>query len=357
MQIKDIVYGNGIVKAVIKGDKGIEYTTSYDSQYNKTWCTCPWWVLNKEVDTCKHILYLLDNIEFDKMKPKKKYKNFLCGCLTIDTLMGSGFPQGSVTAVFGESGQGKTLLTAQLALSCIKNLDKDVIIIETEGNREQDYLELLNRFKDRFDLTEDEIRKKVHFHAIIEDFQKQSKAMVDLLKLVGYETEIDRSKKGDKFTITFKDCKPRLKEDELKRAGMIVIDSLTKPLKASIGHKTQNLPARAELTARFFARLYSIASNYDIAVIINHHASVNKAMAFARDFGSPYGGDEVFYNSKYIIEFINSDMTARAKFADCEHCKGKGAKRIMLIKHPYQPITSQMFPIHLKNNFGFTDDL
>lgn len=354
MLLKEILYANdNIVKGIITSDSGKEYVSSYDGDNDATWCTCPYYIFKKI--PCKHILFLLDNIDYENMKSKKQYKNFLCGCTTIDMLMGNGFPLGSVTALFGESGQGKTLLSAQLALSCIKNLNKDVIVVETEGNREQDYLELLLKFKDRFELTEEEIIDRIHFFSIIENFQQQSKAMVDLLKMVGYETEIDKSKKGDKYTITFKDCKPKLKDNILKSSGLLLIDSLTKPLKASIGNKTQNLPARAELSARFFARLYSISANYGLATVVIHHASINKT-TFYTDHGNPYGGDEIFYNSKYIIQILKSDMASRAKFAECE-CQGKSAKRVMLVKHPYIQVNKEMFPIHLKKDFGFTDEI
>lgn len=346
MNIKSITYGNDrIVKSIIQSDSGVEYVTSLDGDSEHLWCTCPIHVFRK-AKICKHALFLLEHIDIDKMKPTKRFKNLPTGCTTIDMLMGNGFPLGSVTAVFGEPGQGKTILTAQLALSCIKNLKKDVIVIETEGNREQDYLELLNRFKDRWELTEEEIENHIHFIPIIGDYQSQG--VVSLLKLVGYNAELEKSKKGDKYTVTFTECKPNLKEEILESSSLLIVDSLTKPLKSSIGHKTQNLPARADLMARFFDRIYQIAYKYQIGIIINHHASIDP-MVWGRDFGKIYGGDEVLYNSKYVIELINSDMAARAKF-------GKGARRVMLIKHPYNPLTREMYAINLKENYGFTDD-
>ena len=58
---------------------------------------------------------------------------------------------------------------------------------------------------------------------------------------------------------------------------------------------------------------------------------------FGRDFGRAYGGDEVLYNSKYVIEIVDSDMTARAKY-------GSTARRILLIKHPYNAVTRELYP-------------
>ena len=347
MEIKDIIYGNGIVKGVISSDSGNEYSCGYDSDFGVAWCSCPYYVFNKV--TCKHQLFFLDNIEMDKMKSKQKYNNIPSDCLTVDTLMGSGFPQGTSVAIYAESGRGKTILSAQMALSCIKNLNKDVIVLETEGNREQDYQELIKRFNKRWKVDEKDIDDKIHFYQIISSFQDKTKAMVDLLKMVGYDTEIDQSKKGDKYSITFKECKPKLKEADLKNAGLLIVDSLTEPLKSTVGHKSQNLPARSELISRFFSRLISIAIDYELCIIINHHASINPMQLFGRDFGKPYGGDEVLYNSKYILAIIDSDMSARAKY-------GKSARRVMLMKHPYNATTGELFPINLKEDYGFTDD-
>jgi RecA/RadA recombinase len=347
--LKSITYYNDqIVKGEILSDSGHEYIVSYDGDSKVGWCPCPSSIFKSySKDYCKHVHCLLGQVDLTKMKPTKRFENFPCGCTTIDLLMGNGFPLGSVTAIFGQSGNGKTLLSAQLALSCIKNLGKDVIIIETEGNREQDYLELLGRFKDRWGITTEEISKHIHFYSVVGDFQSQ--AIITLLKMVGYETTMDQSKGGDKYAVTFKDCKPGLKEEELKASGLLIIDSLTKPIKTSIGSKTQNLPSRAELIARFFGRIYQLAFNYNLGVVINHHASCNPVVPFGRDFGNPYGGDEIFYNSKYIVEIINSDMAARAKF-------GQGARRVVLVKHPYQPVDKELHTVNLKENWGFTDD-
>jgi len=347
MKILDSIFKDDIFKAIVLSDSGKEYVVSLDTLSGRSWCTCPLYVYDKE-RPCKHIRYVIDNIDYDNMA-KKKFGNFKTGCSTIDLLLGNGIPQGTITAIYAESGIGKTILGAQLVLAEISQLGKDVIVIETEGNREEDYLEILYRFKDRWGLTESEIRKHLHFYPVISDFMGESRAMIDLLKMVGYDAIIEQSKKGDKYSITFKECKPKLKEKDLSNSGLLIIDSLTEPLKATIGHKSQNLPARSELISRFFYKLISLGYNYGLAVLIIHHASVNPMQVYGRDFGKPYGGDEVLYNSKYILAIIDSDMTARAKY-------GKTARRVMLLKHPYNPDTGELYPINLKKDYGFTDE-
>ena len=79
MRLLDIFYGNdNIVKAIILSDSGNEYTASYDGDSEVAWCTCPRYIFNRfRLGTCNHVLFLLDNIEYSKMKPTKRFKNFL----------------------------------------------------------------------------------------------------------------------------------------------------------------------------------------------------------------------------------------------------------------------------------------
>lgn len=55
------------------------------------------------------------------------------GSSTFDGLIGGGLESGSITEFAGENGCGKTQVCHQLAVNCIKHLDRDVIWIDTEG--------------------------------------------------------------------------------------------------------------------------------------------------------------------------------------------------------------------------------
>ncbi len=50
----------------------------------------------------------------------------------FDELLGGGFETGSITEIAGENGCGKTQISHQLAVNCVKN-GRDVIWIDTEG--------------------------------------------------------------------------------------------------------------------------------------------------------------------------------------------------------------------------------
>lgn len=55
------------------------------------------------------------------------------GSKTFNELIGGGFETGSVTEIAGENGCGKTQIAHQLAVNCVKYLDRDVIWIDSEG--------------------------------------------------------------------------------------------------------------------------------------------------------------------------------------------------------------------------------
>jgi DNA repair protein RadA len=70
------------------------------------------------------------------------------GSKVFNELLGGGFETGSITEIAGENGCGKTQICHQLAINCIKYLDKDVIWIDSEGtfrfNRINQMAEALN---------------------------------------------------------------------------------------------------------------------------------------------------------------------------------------------------------------------
>ena len=137
----------------------------------------------------------------------------------------------------------------------------------------------------------------------------------------------------------------------MKDVSFVLLDSITMPLKESVGSETQNLPARASIVQRLYGRLYQIAKEYDACVVVTHHASVNPITPYGKDLGHIYGGHPVLYNSKYAIQLLNSTSEIKKnKFKGFEH----EARRVRLIRHPYINET-KMFNVRLKTDYGFVD--
>jgi len=347
MRIKELFYDNiGIARAVIESDSGAEYCTSVDSELFRSWCSCPYYVFNNS--NCKHIIHLMNNLEYDKMAKKDNLKFVATGSKTIDELLGGGIPYGIVTAIFGEPTSGKTMFGKQMGLVNIAETGKKTILIETEGLRDYDTKLLLYRFMNRWNLDKKTVDDNFIIKHTLGDVQLQS--IQKLLQMFGYMATFDISKNG-KYSVKFQNCTPSIKDKELEDTGMIVLDSLTKPIKDSVGSETQNLPARAQLTERLFGKLYHTAMIHNIAILVIHHASINPMMPFGRDLGKPYGGNPVLYNSKYAMEFIDAPNKVKN-----ETGWGEEARRVKLLRRPDEPYTGELFPVRLKKDWGYCEE-
>ena len=348
MRMIDLFYDNyGIARSIIEGDTNEEYCTSIDKELKRSWCSCPYFIFNKS--PCKHILYLLENIEKDKMVNKKDKLNFVStGSTILDDLLGGGVPYGIVTSIFGEPMSGKSMFAFQMLLANVKYSDSKSLYIDTEGMRPQDFYSILDKFKDRWGLTDKDIKDKCEFISTLGDLTFTS--VQKLFRMFGYVLTYDISK-GGKYTPKFEFCKPTLKEEKWDEYSMVAIDSITKPLKDSIGANTQNLPARAQLVERLFGKLYDIATRHNLAIIINSHASIDPITPFGRDFGHMWGGDGLLYNSKYALEFIDANTKIK-------NATGWGieARRVKLIRRPDEQSTGDVIPIRLKKDYGYCDE-
>jgi len=347
MRIKELFYDNlGIARAIIEGSTGSEYITSVDSELYRYWCSCPYYVFHNTA--CKHIKLLMNNLEYDKMIKKTNLKFLETGSDTIDELLGGGVPYGIVTTIFGEPTSGKTLFGGQVGLANIAKTDQNTILIETEGLRDYDTKLVLYKFMNRWGLDKKKVDDNYKIYHTMGDTQLMS--FQKLFQMFGYLVTYDISKNG-KYSLKFQNCTSSIKDKTLEETSMIILDSLTKPIKDSVGHETQNLPARAQLIERLFGKLYHIAMLYNIAVVVVHHASINPMMPFGRDLGKPYGGNPVLYNSKYALEFIDAPNKVKN-----ETGWGEQARRVKLLRRPDEPYTGELVPVHLKKDYGFTDD-
>lgn len=347
MIIKELFYdNNGTARGIILGESGIEYSTAIANDLY-AWCTCPFFVY-KSIP-CKHIHLLNGNLEKEKMVDKSKSLKYLeTGSKIIDDMLGGGIPYGIVTALFGEPMVGKSLLGYQIALANLNKTKKNTLIIDTEGLRDVDLHSILGKFSGRWNLDMSDIKSRIKIIHTQKDPQLQS--IQKLLQLFGYMVTFEISKQG-KYSMKFQHCKETLTLEELNNTSMIILDSLTKPIKDSVGSETQNLPARAQLVERLFGKLYQIAQLYNIAVVITHHATINPITPFGRDLGKPYGGNPILYNSKYVLQFIDAPKKMKEETGWNLECR-----RIRMIRRPDEQTTGELIPIRLKKDWGFCDE-
>lgn len=347
MEITKLTYDNiGIARAIVRGDKTISYYVSIDGELLRNWCSCPKYVYSKGV--CKHIEYVLNNLELDKMVNRISVLDKLStGCETIDNLLGGGIPYGTITTIFGEPKVGKSMLGYQIGIASIKETGLKTLYIDTEGIRRQDFNSIVSKFNSRWGVDTKILFDKFEYTTTLGDLQLKS--IQKLFQLFGLLPMIEMSK-GGRYTVQFETCAPKIKEEQWKNYGMIIIDSMTAPLKMAIGSNTSNLPTRAQLTERLFGLLIEVAMRNNISVVVNHHASVDPMNLFGRDFGKAWGGDPILYNSKYALLIINADGNTKKTTG-----WGTEARRIMLVRRPDEQDTDTKHPVRLKKDFGYCD--
>jgi len=345
--VDEIFYGSdGIARATIKSNSGNIYYVCIDKSENRAWCTCPYNVFNKV--PCKHIIFALNKVEFSKMV-NKNFDVLKTGSEVIDELFGGGLPYGVVSGIYGKAMTGKSMFGYQVGLSNIKNGGK-TLYIDTEGIREQDIRKLLYKFGERWDLTKGEIDKNFIIKSTLGHPQYNS--LQTLFMFFGEVLMIDQSDKG-KLTVNFRTKKstPLIKPESLEKFSMIILDSLTNPLKTTIGSNTSNLPARAQVEERLYAIFSHLATRYNMSIPIIHHASCNPVSLFGVDFGNMWGGDTILYNTKYAIQFwsATSKIQKETKW-------GNEARRVRLFRNPYKKATGEWKVVRLKEDYGFCDE-
>lgn len=345
MKILEKVYGlNGIAVFLIKSDSGQEYVVSIDGEYADAWCSCPYFTFKKSA--CKHIMFALNNVDFERLKNMRdKLENLRSGCLTIDELMGGGFPYGIPTAITGLPSVGKTWLSIMLAVANVKKTGMDSIYIDTEGNRRKDIMSIAYKLAKRYEVSDEDIKKHFIFISTMDDPMMES--LEALCKLFGYNVQLELSEKAGKYSVRFFPMKNMPIRKQLENATFLAIDSLTTPLKESIGHETFNLPARSSIVNRIYGRLLKLSKIYNLCTVITHHVSIDPTNM--RDLGRPYGGDAIIYHSKYILQILPPDKKAKEKFGD-------EARRVQLVRRPDVKTDWAKYPVRLALDLGFVDE-
>jgi len=349
MKINKINYdNNGTARASILGDAGKEYITCLNREDDHVWCSCNYFTFNPD-KLCKHILTLLENVEVFKMKKKENLDRVKSGCNAIDDLLGGGVPYGVVTGTFGKPMSGKSQFCYQMAIANLVESNEKTLYIDTEGMRVIDIKGMLYKLGKRYNISKEDIDNRVILKTTIGDIQLKS--IQKLMQMFGTMVTFTQSA-GGKITPIFQSCTPTIKEEVLgKEFSMIIVDSLSKPVKDGITSTTSNLPTRSQVQERFLGMMNHIATKDNMAVIVNSHVSSNPVMPFGTDFGKPVGGASIMYNTKYTLEFWDATNKIKKESGfDLE------ARRVRLYRHPVEQIDGVWKIVRLRKDYGYCDE-
>ncbi|MEJ2281522.1 MAG: ATPase domain-containing protein [Candidatus Bathyarchaeota archaeon] len=152
------------------------------------------------------------------------------GCISLDKLLGGGFPTGSLSLIYGEAETGKTSLAIQCVVNCARRGFKS-LFIDNDGTFSYERLSQIAEYDyERISPLIIIIRPTT--------FQEQIKAIDHLEKVI-----------SQKF-------------------GLVVVDTLTSLYCVETDSKKETFAVNRELN-RQLAVLTQIAKTLDLAIIIN----------------------------------------------------------------------------------------
>lgn len=292
------------------------------------------------------------------------------GCKTLDTLMNGGFPLKAPSLVFGMPNLGKTWLAFQTACMCTRSianggLDRPVLYYDTESffaneevfNRFYGYFQ--NRWKDLpkqpkidCEMIPDifELGKKFGIEYTVVQEESRVSAIAKFPSKKQIQIAGGKPVKETTQTSDWLQESPVWKEMEKKNYGLLVIDSITVPIKSVIPKGTQHLPGRGTLLTSLLGTLYPIAKNFNAAILVTNHITRNPmSPGYQYGIGDPWGGQDVTYYIKYQYGLFGALKDERDKYGP----DGPRLRRIE--RHRYPGLERDIVTVLLAKDYGYTD--
>ena len=277
------------------------------------------------------------------------------GCKSIDQLFDGGIKVNKPFAIFGRPQIGKTWMCMQISAYYTTNHSKKVLYIDTEGVFDDDEKDrMLSYFQNRWRNVKPENIEILDLRDIWE-----------LGEYLGMQVKISQSEKRTSVYILYpkksssKEVKSSFKsKDWFKysqfwkdlnsgKYGIVILDSLSLPIKSEISRSTQDLPARATLQAPILGTLLSLSGKFNIPTIFTIHASVNPQ---GKSYDTPFGGADIQFYTKYIMGIlppVKGDIEARYQNI------WRYFRRIW--RYRYGFLEQKMIYAILAKDYGYTD--
>lgn len=191
------------------------------------------------------------------------------------------------TGLFGPPLAGKTIFSLQEGLAVAAQMEKDVLYIGTEGEGYPFVKMWEDTFRKRFNIP-----KKINL--VVKDLR----TIEEILNYFGWNVEVVATQKG-KVELVFKGEKKAEIEPLLKKTGVLIIDSMSNPLKIGFPGGRVNLPSRADAASLWLNSIHRFSVDYDLVTLVIHHESRDPTNQWA--LPSLTGGSAIRYNFKCLF--------------------------------------------------------
>ena len=211
-------------------------------------------------------------------------QNFIqTGCVSLDKLLGGGFPTESVSLIYGEAETGKTSLAVQCAVNCARRGNKS-LFIDTDGTFSYERLSQIAEY----------------------DFEKISPLMI----IVRPATFQEQSRAID-----------QLEKVITRKFGLIIIDTATSLYRVELDDIKETYAANRELN-RQLAVLTQIVKTRGVAALITSQVS---SVPFGETVETkPVATRVLNYWSDIVLDMKQTGQTRVIKVLREKHPKIKG---------------------------------
>lgn len=259
------------------------------------------------------------------MSEKKEKTDFTTGLVGLDKLLLGGIKRGKPYVLFGQPKAGKTWLSYQIAIEAILSGHR-VLYIDTESFWE-DEVEALYRgyYQKRFPTLTNDTMKKLTIWQPLDLFELGTMFGMDIL-LIQNENSMSAQVKYPKRETTeaategeakkavppktseqwrdWYERSPVYKELDKGEYDMLILDSLTAPIKEKIPFARQNIPAaRNPVQNPFLSFFRTVSHKMNIPCIFTAHTVADQTNQ--GDYGHPWGGNDVTYFIKRQIGLLH----------------------------------------------------
>jgi predicted ATP-dependent serine protease len=294
-------------RLIFNGDSGT-YISDLDL------CTCPAGSFGN--NKCKHkkVLEKLP-IEFGDIKKQiVKFPSTLEGF--NKAFGGSLYSSDEMVAFYGKPKSGKSLLLTQEMFG-LASQGYNILYIGTEGGEQEMIARWYDVFSARFFVGVKGIGKmyletRKSLESLMEYFgYKVRVSYVSKKKFKGEGAEADANDKGKmEFRVVDKYDKIEIDDFiEKNHVNMVILDSLTSPIRQSITDEQQNNPAKASATALICGKLLKLQEKYKVGLVVVGHAMFNPADPYETS-AQLRGGIVVAHYCKRVLYIDKRDKTA-----------------------------------------------
>jgi len=297
---------------------------------------------------------------------------FSTGSKTIDRLFAGGMRTKIPWILFGAPNLGKTWFCFQIASMCTrpvksKGLNKKVLYLDTEGFFfTEDTVERFNSyFQKRWPDVNPDMIEIEHVPSIFtlgelfgitfEIHQEDKRFTVGAKFPTKRQRKLAKTAGRSKITSSVK-LSDWMEHSELwerlqtKEYGLLIIDSLTTPIKSEIPTSTQNFPARTSLLQILLGACYPFSRENDVAILLTNHISMNPmSPGYQYGVGNPWGGQNVLYYIKHQFGLYRALKEDRSRYGP----DGDRLRRIQRYRFP--GLDKEIALVMLAKDKGYID--